>query len=314
MDIENYCSLEQKRPVVDCKAERAQLNCLDDHIGSIVKGHAPIFKDALFKCKHCKEEKENPRQFVRRSNTVAVVSLKYGPFRALFWTGHANIVESGIRILDDEIFPLCKKSAYCTDFLYTLLDLVCRHGMPLRRAFASLKIGPFMTGLLFDHANKCKVPVTGSKGAMSRRRVTEAWFLMSFSVLTQQQSDQIFHCKDCEVPLSEAYRRELGISYNNPSLRRPTAIVIDGTSAIIKRKLAHFDREYEKLSVASIIAPQKVNSRKIGKSTIRKFCNMTRDAMCRLIKKGRQVSVLFDLENPKEVMTPKELKYFKKYY
>lgn len=180
------------------------LHTLDEHLRRIPKGHVTFFKDDSFKCKHCREEMLHPGHFVCRSSPVIVISLKHGPFRASFfdWTcsicGKWNFYSGR----HDGIFPVRRRSTYCTEFLYTVLDLVCRLGIPFRRAFESIKTSSFMNGLLFDHVRQSKVPITESKGTVSRQRVTEAfgWFLMSMSISRQEQSGQLFHCNDCEYP------------------------------------------------------------------------------------------------------------------
>ena len=149
----------------------------------------------------------------------------------------------------DGIFPYRRTAAYSTDYMYCLVDLVCRLSISQRVAYESLNVVSKLTIKLLQLEF-----TEGSTGAeihqlrdiLKRRRVTEALGLFFQTVNYGETSTMkvLYHCDKCETCLTDADKRILGIpAGEGQGLKRYKGIVIDGTSCGILAEITDYERD-----------------------------------------------------------------------
>ena len=199
MDVWSYCPLHVSRPLLPCNAEQITLDELCNRIRSRQEHDAPIvFKDALFHCRTdgCGDNiPYDEIEYVERKDLVTLLTLEVGPVLVKFydWKCRRCNKENCFSGHSDGIFPVRKHAAYSTDYLYCLLDLVCRLGLSQRIAYESLNVIGKLTKKLLQLENVTGLVRTGhnlSPGQrlhliLQRRRVSEALSLFYHTTTPQ---------------------------------------------------------------------------------------------------------------------------------
>ena len=257
LDLYTYCPMHVTRPVLPCSGEQQMTREMYDRINSFPHRDGIFFVDAQFVCKHiaCPSRGCNLQHHeveVRpRRNAVILVTLEMGPVRINVrdWRclrcGKQNYYSGRA----DGIFPARKTSAYSTDYLYCLVDLVCRLSISQRTAYETLNVVSKLTKKLLqlEFHGPDNVPLQDQvKDILKRRRVTETLtlFMQTLNYGVASSMKQLYHCTTCESFLTHADKRKLGLTAEQShGLKRYKGVVIDWTSCGIIASLPDYHRD-----------------------------------------------------------------------
>ena len=131
--------------------------------------------------------------------------------------------------IDHGIFATRKEGLYSTELMYSISCGVFQHSFSVRGCNGHLS-GLCKTPSIINAVMINKMVLNVVK---KRRRVNEA-FMTFMTTLTSEYEELtkgFFTCPECEVPLNERDKLELGLTGDHPNLRRLKGVVIDGTSA-----------------------------------------------------------------------------------
>ena len=320
MDVWSYCPLHVSRPLLPCKAEQVTLDELYNRIRSRQTADAPVvFKDALFHCKTdgCGENiPYGEIEYVERKDLVTLLTLECGPVLVKFhdWKcGRCN-KQNCFSGHSDGIFPVRKHAAYSTDYLYCLLDLVCRLGLSQRNAYESLNIIGKLTKKLLQLETVTGLARTGSTLSpgrrlhliLQRRRVSEALSLfyqtLNYGASTSMQ--RLFNCDKCEQDLTDADRRTLGLrAGEGTDLKRYKGIVIDGTACGILSQLPEYCRCNYSLSAPRNTGRKYIINKRREKRILKEFLSMSDAHIKWMMRDRRNKKKHFFLQAKKAVWT-----------
>ena len=219
-----------------------------------------------------------------REDAVTLLTLEMGPILMKVYDWKCNVChkKNFYTGRHDGIFPTRKSVAYSTDYLYCLVDLVCRLSISQRTAYESLNVISKQTKKLlqleFSEVTTENVRKK-LRDLLQRRRVNEALglFFQTLNYGSTNSMKLLYKCDRCETCLSDTDKRILGIpATEGAGLRRYKGLVIDGTSCGILSELPDYHRDNTRLT-----APE---------NTGRKFLITSK-------KEKRILRVVFELAN-----------------
>ena len=156
------------------------------------------------------------------------------------------------------LFPVRRTFTYTYEMLYHFVHNVCRLGISFRAQYESYRMTQISASAKAIFDDYCGPGASLQQDIddcrSGRRRASEAFrlFISCIDTTNSQLCEQLFSCKDCEVPLTTVDKVSLGLHENDvcPTDKRFKALVIDGTTAGILHELPRFERTPLMLSVS----------------------------------------------------------------
>jgi len=216
------------------------------------------------------------------------------------------------------IFPVRKKSAFTVELLYVWVHIVCYQGQSFRNAYMTTRLTASAASTLARFRDSGKDKNIDGDSKRSRRRANEAFraFINTLDVRGDEITSQLFSCRDCEIPLTEADKAQLGLhskdGQNMDDLRRFKGLVVDGTAAGILEKLPNFDRQSLKITAPRRIRrDQRMVPKHVNQNSIRELCAMAGRALRRCVNGKRTRRIVQDHERFSFMASPPPLEFKK---
>ena len=301
---EKYSPTNLKLPLLPCSAIDEKMTKLASQIKK-VKGKTLLqIQDKYAICPHCKYERDdNPLDESLssfRKTKLYTISQQIPNILVEDWKCPSCLRLVYFTGIGTALFPTRKRFTYTYELLYYYLHNVCRLGISFRAQYESYHMTQISASAnaIFDDYCGPGAPLQQDIDdcRSGRRRASEAFrlFISCIDTSNRQLCEQLFSCKDCEVPLTTVDKALLGLqeSQVSPEDKRFKALVIDGTTAGILHQLPKFDRKPILLSVSSELRKkQRIVTNQLMHSTLTLLFKLLQSRIRTIMNRRLNISV-----------------------
>lgn len=194
------------------------------------------------------------------------------------------------------IFPCRRSSAFTVELMYIWIRAVCMQGISYRDSYKLVRAVATAPSVRSKYESDESF-LNSKYSDLKRRCANDVFrdFVSSLHVSTDRVTSTLFSCKECEQPLSEADKVELGLKDRDTerdpqidanNLKRFNAVAIDGTAAGILGSLPEFIRNETKLKLPQgITRKTKMLQKKVYQNSLTEMCKIIKKTMTLNIKK-----------------------------